>query len=121
MDRKEKVQARERRRKRVRIKVTGTIQKPRLCVFKSLKQMYAQLIDDTQRKVITGVSTLTLEVKPAIKHGGNVESARKVGEYIGKKAQELGITHVVFDRNGFKYHGRIRALAEGAREAGLIF
>lgn len=121
MDRKEKVQARERRRKRVRTKVTGTVQKPRLCVFKSLKQMYAQLIDDTQCKVITGASTLTQEMKPDIKYGGNVESARKVGEYIGKKAQELGITHVVFDRNGFKYHGRIRALAEGAREAGLIF
>ncbi len=121
MDRREKVEARERRKKRVRVKVQGTAGKPRLCVFKSLKQIYAQLIDDTDSKVITGASTLTKEVKVDVKYGGNVESAKKVGQYLGKKAQELGITHVVFDRNGFKYHGRIRAVAEGAREAGLIF
>jgi large subunit ribosomal protein L18 len=121
MDRREKVEARKRRRKRVRVKVFGTAGKPRLCVFKSLKQIYAQLIDDTGSKVITGASTLTKEIKVDVKFGGNVESARKVGQCIGKKAQELGITRVVFDRNGFKYHGRIKAVAEGAREAGLIF
>ena len=121
MDRKEKVVAREKRKKRIRVKIKGTFGKPRMCVYKSLNQIYVQLVDDTQNRVITGGSTLTGEVKTDVKHGGNVDSAKKVGLYIGKKAQELGISHVVFDRNGFKYHGRIKALAEGAREAGLIF
>jgi large subunit ribosomal protein L18 len=121
MRRKEKVEARSRRKKRIRKKIAGSMDKPRLCVYKSLKQMYAQVIDDTKDKVITGVSTLNKDIKAQIKHGGNIEGAKKVGEYIGKKAQELGIKHVVFDRNGFKYHGRVKALAEGAREAGLIF
>lgn len=121
MDRKDKVEARARRKKRVRVKVGGTEGRPRLCVYKSLRQIYAQIVDDTKSKVITGGSTLTGEVKAGVKHGGNVESAKMVGQFIGKKALELGITHVVFDRNGFKYHGRIKALAEGAREAGLIF
>jgi large subunit ribosomal protein L18 len=121
MDRKEKVVAREKRKKRIRVKVKGTAGKPRMCVYKSLNQIYVQLVDDTQNKVITGGSTLSEEVKADVKHGGNIDSAKKVGMYIGKKAQGLGITHVVFDRNGFKYHGRIKALAEGARETGLIF
>jgi large subunit ribosomal protein L18 len=121
MQRKEKVEARARRKTRIRVKVAGTPEKPRLCVYKSLKQMYAQLVDDTQDKVLTGASTLNQEVKSDVKYGGNVDAAKKVGAYIGKKALDMGITHVVFDRNGFKYHGRIRALAEGAREAGLIF
>jgi large subunit ribosomal protein L18 len=121
MQRKEKVEARARRKTRIRVKVNGTPDKPRLCVYKSLKQMYAQLVDDTRDKVISGTSTMNQEVKADIKYGGNVEAAKKVGMYIAKKALAMGITHVVFDRNGFKYHGRIRALAEGAREAGLIF
>jgi len=121
MDRKEKVQARARRKKRIRKKVFGSKDKPRLCVYKSLKEMYAQLVDDGEGKVILGISTLTKEVKSEIKYGGNVGAAKKVGEYIGKKASGLGITHVVFDRNGFKYHGRVKALADGGREAGLTF
>jgi large subunit ribosomal protein L18 len=121
MDRREKVEARERRKRRIRKKISGTTDKPRLCVYKSLKEIYAQLVDDSANKVITGVSSLSKELKAELKYGGNVGAAKKVGEYIGTKAKGLGIEHVVFDRNGFKYHGRVKALAEGAREAGLIF
>jgi large subunit ribosomal protein L18 len=121
MQRKAKVEAREKRKKRIRKTISGTAGKPRLCVYKSLRQIYAQLIDDSQDKVITSVSTLTKEIVATIKCGGNVEAAKKVGEHIGKKAAGMGISQVVFDRNGFKYHGRIKALADGAREAGLQF
>lgn len=121
MDRREKVEAREKRKRRIRKKIFGTKDKPRLCVYKSLKEIYAQLIDDSEGKVITGVSTLSKEIKSEVKYGGNVGAAKKVGEQIGKKASGLGVKHVVFDRNGFKYHGRIKALADGAREAGLLF
>jgi large subunit ribosomal protein L18 len=121
MDRSDKVAARLRRKKRVRAKISGSPEKPRLCVYKSLKAMYAQLIDDAGQKVLTGASTLTKELKVEIRYGGNVEAAKKVGEYVARKALALGITRVVFDRNGFKYHGRVKALADGAREAGLTF
>jgi large subunit ribosomal protein L18 len=121
MDRKKKTEARARRKKRIRKKISGTVARPRLCVYKSLKEMYVQLIDDSGNKVLTGASTLSKEVKAELKYGGNVEAAKKVGQYIAKKAKDLGFEHVVFDRNGFKYHGRVAALAEGAREAGLIF
>lgn len=121
MDRKEKIEARLKRKKRIRKKITGTAGRPRLCVFKSLRNMYAQLVDDTTGKVITGVSTLTADVKGDIKYGGNAASAKKIGETIAKKALGLGIKEILFDRNGFKYHGRVKALAEGAREAGLNF
>ena len=121
MQREDKVEAREKRKKRMRKKIQGTKDKPRLCVYKSLQQIYAQLIDDSEGKVITGISTLHKEVKPKVKSGGNIEAAKKVGEAIGKKAIDMGLAQVVFDRNGFKYHGRIKALAESAREAGLKF
>lgn len=121
MDRKEKVEARNRRKKRIRKKIFGTKDKPRLCVYKSLKEIYAQIINDAEGKVLTGVSTLNKDIKTEVKYGGNVKAAKRVGEQIGKIAAGLGIEHVVFDRNGFKYHGRIKALAEGAREAGLKF
>ncbi len=121
MDRRRKVEARSRRKKRIRKKISGVATKPRLCVYKSLKEIYVQLIDDSANKVMTGASTLSKEVKADLKYGGNVEAAKKVGQYIGRKAKEMGVEHVVFDRNGFKYHGRIAAVAEGAREAGLIF
>jgi large subunit ribosomal protein L18 len=121
MDRKEKIEARLKRKKRIRKKVTGTAERPRLCVFKSLKNTYAQIVDDASGKVITGVSTLSADVKSGIKYGGNVGGARKVGEAIARKALGLGIKEIVFDRNGFKYHGRVKALADGAREGGLIF
>ncbi len=121
MDRKEKIQARLKRKKRIRKKIAGTAERPRLCVFKSLRNMYAQIVDDTTGKVITGVSTLTADVRGEVKYGGNAGSAKKVGEAIAKKAVGLGIKEIIFDRNGFKYHGRVKALAEGAREGGLIF
>lgn len=121
MQRKEKVEARLKRKKRIRTKIFGTKEKPRLCVYKGIKEIYAQLIDDEEGRSLTGVSTLNKELKSQIKYGGNIEAAKKVGEYIGKKALEMGIKHIVFDRNGFKYHGRVKALGDGAREAGLIF
>jgi large subunit ribosomal protein L18 len=121
MDRRKKEAARSRRKKRIRKKISGVAAKPRLCVYKSLKEIYVQLIDDSSNKVLTGASTLSKEVKAELKYGGNVEAAKKVGLFIAKKAKEIGVEHVVFDRNGFKYHGRIAAVADGAREAGLIF
>jgi large subunit ribosomal protein L18 len=121
MARKDKVEARQRRKRRIRKKIQGTEQKPRLTVFKSIRQIYAQLVDDTRHRVLTGTSTLNKEVQGGLKSGGNSDAAKKVGEAIGRKALELGITEVVFDRNGFKYHGRVKALADGAREAGLKF
>jgi large subunit ribosomal protein L18 len=121
MERRDKIEARLKRKKRVRKKISGTAARPRLCVFKSLRHMYAQLVDDGTGKVITGVSTLSAEVKGGIKHGGNAGSAKAVGAAMAKKAQALGIKEVLFDRSGFKYHGRVKALADGAREGGLIF
>jgi large subunit ribosomal protein L18 len=121
MQRQDKVEARLKRKKRMKKKIFGTPEKPRLCVYRSLKGIYAQIINDAEHKVITGASNLNKELKPDIKYGGNVEAAKKVGLYIGKKARDIGITNIVFDRNGFRYHGRVKALADGAREAGLIF
>jgi large subunit ribosomal protein L18 len=121
MDRQAKIASRMRRKKRIRKKISGSAESPRLCVYKSLHHMYAQLVDDYQGKVITGLSTLNKDVSAKIKKSGNAEAAKVLGEAIGKKAQELGIKTVIFDRNGFKYHGRVKALADGAREAGLSF
>ena len=109
------------RHKRVRRKITGTTQRPRLCVFRSANNIYAQIIDDTKRVTLVAASSLEAEVKSAVNHTGNKEAAKKVGELVAKKAVEKGITEVVFDRGGYLYHGRIQELAEGAREAGLKF
>ena len=121
MERREKVERRLRRHRRIRKKIFGTSERPRLCVYKSLKHIYAQLIDDESQRIITGVSTLTPGVREHIKNGGNREAAKLVGKMVAERALALGIKKVVFDRNGFKYHGRIKALAESAREGGLIF
>ncbi len=121
MERRDKEAARLKRKKRIRKKVSGTAERPRLCVYKSLQNIYAQLVDDDAHRVITGVSSLTAEVKAATPYGGNAGSAKKVGEAMAKKALALGVKEIIFDRNGFKYHGRIKALADGAREGGLIF
>ncbi|ALP02054.1 50S ribosomal protein L18 [Clostridioides difficile] len=107
------------RHKRVRRKISGTSQRPRLCVFRSANNIYAQIIDDTKRVTLVAASSLEAEVKSAVNHTGNKEAAKKVGELVAKKAVEKGITEVVFDRGGYLYHGRIQELAEGAREAGL--
>ena len=109
------------RHKRVRRKVFGTPQRPRLCVFRSSNNIYAQIIDDANRVTLTAASSLDAEVKGAVNHGGNKEAAKMVGEMIAKRAIEKGITEVVFDRGGYLYHGRVQVLAEAAREAGLKF
>ena len=108
------------RHKRVRRKITGTTQRPRLCVFRSSNNIYAQIIDDANRVTLTAASSLDAEVKGAVNHGGNKEAAKMVGEMIAKRAIEKGITEVVFDRGGYLYHGRVQVLAEAAREAGLL-
>lgn len=109
------------RHKRVRRKITGTAQRPRLSVFRSANNIYAQLIDDDARVTIVAASSLEAEVKDAANHTGNKEAAKIVGQLVAKKAVEKGITEVVFDRGGYLYHGRVQELAEGAREAGLKF
>ena len=109
------------RHKRVRRKVFGTPQRPRLCVFRSSNNIYAQIIDDTNRVTLVAASSLDEAVKGAVNHTGNKEAAKMVGEMVAKKAVEKGITEVVFDRGGYVYHGRVAALAEGAREGGLEF
>ena len=109
------------RHKRVRRKVFGTPQRPRLCVFRSSNNINSQIIDDTNRVTLVAASSLDEAVKGAVNHTGNKEAAKMVGEMVAKKAVEKGITEVVFDRGGYIYHGRIKELAEGAREAGLKF
>jgi len=107
--------------KSVRKKIHGTAERPRLAVFKSLKHIYAQVIDDDLGVTLAAASSLDPEFKATELSGGNVEGAKKVGELIAKRALDKGITKVVYDRGGFLYHGRIAALADAAREAGLDF
>ena len=109
------------RHKRVRRKITGTTQRPRLCVFRSSNNIYAQIIDDTNRVTLVAASSLEADVKGAVNHTGNKEAAKMIGEAVAKRALDKGITEVVFDRGGYVYHGRVQALAEAAREAGLKF
>ena len=108
--------ARLRRHRRVRGKISGTAARPRLDVFRSAKHIYAQIIDDEQGVPLASASSMDKDFNA---YGGNVDAAKKVGENIAKKCLEKGITEVVYDRGGFVYHGRVQALAEGAREAGL--
>ncbi len=110
-----------RRQRRVRGKVSGTTARPRLRVTRSNAQIYAQIIDDVTGLTIASASTLDAEVKGSIKNGSNVAAAAAVGVAVGKRALEKGVTEVVFDRGGRLYHGRVKALADGAREAGLTF
>lgn len=106
---------------RVRKKISGTAERPRLCVFRSHKHVYAQIIDDVSGKTLVAASTLETPLKGELSYTGNQEAAKEVGKLIGEKAQAKGIKSVVFDRGGYIYHGRVAALAEGAREAGLEF
>lgn len=117
----EKSLSRLKRKIRVRKKIRGASDRPRLNIFKSAKHIYAQIIDDTNGATLASVSTLTDAVKSDLNYTGNIEAAKKVGASIAKVALEKGITTVVFDRNGFLYHGRIKALADAARENGLSF
>jgi len=113
--------ARLKRKKRVRSNLKGTLEKPRLNVFRSLKHIYAQAIVDTTGETLVSASTMSPEIEESLRYRGNVEAAKKVGELIAKKCLEKGIQKVVFDRNGYLYHGRVKALAEAARTSGLIF
>ncbi|WP_435922603.1 50S ribosomal protein L18 [Paenibacillus sp. DYY-L-2] len=117
----DKNKARLKRHLRVRKKIQGTAERPRLNVYRSSKHIYAQLIDDVAGVTLVSASTIDKGLSNEIGNGGNVESARKVGELIAKRAQEKGVKGVVFDRGGYLYHGRIQALADAAREAGLEF
>jgi large subunit ribosomal protein L18 len=116
-----KTLAREKRKKRVRSHLRGSSERPRLNVFRSLKHIYAQTIEDSTGKTLVSASTLSPELKGSLRYLGNVEAAKKVGELIAKKCLEKGIQKVVFDRSGYLYHGRVKALAEAARASGLIF
>jgi len=117
----QKTNSRLKRKIRVRKKIKGASDRPRLNVFKSAKHIYAQLIDDTNGTTLVATSTLVDAVKSDLNYTGNIEAAKKVGASIAKAALEKGIDRVVFDRNGFLYHGRIQALADAARETGLSF
>ena len=121
MSKLEKLEKRYRRHKRIRAKISGTAKMPRLCVFRSNKHIYAQLIEPAGGKVLANFSTLNAEVKKECSYGGNVTAAVVVGKAIGLKIKEQGITKLSFDRSGFRYHGRIKALADAAREQGLEF
>lgn len=117
----DKKKARIKRHNRVKKNVHGTSERPRLSVFKSSNHIYAQIVDDILCTTLLTVSTLSPDVREKAKNSGNIESAKLVGEAIGKKALDSNISKVVFDRGGYPYHGRIKALADAAREAGLTF
>ena len=116
-------EARERRHRRVRNNLTGTPERPRLNVYRSLEHIYAQVIDDTLGHTLASASTLDAEVKKKIGKKGQpkIEEAKIVGQIVAARAKSAGVTAVVFDRGGNRYHGRVKALAEGAREGGLDF
>ncbi|NMA54466.1 MAG: 50S ribosomal protein L18 [Firmicutes bacterium] len=112
---------RQLRRLRVRKKITGSSERPRLTVYRSLKHIYAQIINDETGTTLVSASSLDPEIRPKLVYGGNQAAAKAVGELIANRALEGGIDRVVFDRGGYLYHGRVAALAEAARAAGLIF
>ena len=114
-----RAKAREIRRKRVRRKVRGSQDRPRLCVFLSNKHIYSQVIDDAAGKTLVAASSLSKELKGKIKDTDNILASKAVGELVAQKCLKAGIKQVAFDRNGFIYHGRVRALADAAREKGL--
>ena len=113
--------SRVRRHHRVRLRVFGTAQRPRLNVFRSNAHIYAQVIDDTTGRTLISASSLDKELKGKVKNGGNVTAAVAVGQLVAERALKANVTAVVFDRGGYKYHGRIKALAEASREKGLKF
>jgi large subunit ribosomal protein L18 len=115
------IEGRERRKLRIRRKISGTPERPRLSVFRSLKHIYAQVVDDVAGATLAHSSTLAKDVKPQSDDANKSDAAKIVGKAIAAQLKAKGITKVVFDRNGYLYHGRIKALAEGAREGGLEF
>ena len=116
-----KVSMRERRRRRVRGKISGTSERPRLSVYRSLRHIYAQIIDDTRGTTLVAASTLEAPLRQELSYTCNREAAERVGALVAQRALEKGIRQVVFDRGGRLYHGRLKALADAAREAGLEF
>jgi large subunit ribosomal protein L18 len=118
---KTKEQIRGRIRRRIRKRLSGTAERPRLAVFRSQAHIYAQVIDDDQGQTLCATSSLAKDLRSRVKRGSNLEAAKAVGETIANMAKEKGIATVVFDRGGFLYHGRVKALAEAARQGGLKF
>jgi large subunit ribosomal protein L18 len=121
-----KLEGRQRRKKRIRKKVLGTAERPRLSVFRSARHIYAQVIDDLSGQTLASASTLSKDLRGGLAQGGlgsgkKLDAAKKVGALVAQQCKSKSITKVVFDRNGFLYHGRIKALADAAREAGLNF
>jgi large subunit ribosomal protein L18 len=117
----DKNKIRKRKHVRVRKKISGTAECPRLCVYRSNAHIYAQIIDDVAQTTLASASTLDKEIKGSVSVGSNIEAAKAVGKLIAERAQAKDIKVVVFDRSGYLYHGRVQALAEAAREAGLEF
>ncbi|HEU5317242.1 MAG TPA: 50S ribosomal protein L18 [Chloroflexota bacterium] len=113
--------ARQKRHRRIRSRLQGTTERPRLTVFRSNKHMYAQVIDDTHGRTLVAASTLDSGLKPELAELKKQEEAQRVGRLIAERAKSAGITQVVFDRSGYLYHGRVKQLADAAREAGLVF
>ena len=121
VSKKSRTEVRENKHRKLRNRFSGTAQRPRLAVFRSNNHMYAQIIDDTVGKSLVSASTLQKEVKAELEKTNNIDAAAYLGTVIAKKALEKGITTVVYDRGGFIYQGKVKALAEAAREAGLEF
>jgi large subunit ribosomal protein L18 len=118
---KSRGEARDKVRRRIRSRIQGTAERPRLSVFKSAKHCYAQVIDDRRGVTLVAASSLDEGFTTELKNGGNIAAAKKVGELLARRAKEKGVTRVVFDRGGYPYHGKVKALAESARENGLEF
>lgn len=122
MSRKSKKEiGRQKRHRRIRRRITGTPNRPRLSVHRSLSNLYVQLIDDVDQKTLLFASTRDKDFRKISAQGGNIQAATVLGEVLAKKAKSQGLSEVVFDRSGYLYHGRVKALAESARKAGLIF
>mgnify|MGYP000673719077 FL=1 len=121
VSKKSRTVVRENKHRRLRNRFSGTAERPRLAVFRSNNHMYAQIIDDTVGNTLVSASTLEKEIKAELNKTNDVEAAAYLGKVIAKRAMDKGISEVVFDRGGFLYHGKIEALAEAAREAGLVF
>lgn len=116
-----KTQQRIQRKQRIRKKISGTAGIPRMTVYRSLNNCYVQLIDDQTGRTLLGLSTISADLREQFARAGNIEAARKLGEAVAERALKLNISKVVFDRNGFLYHGRVKAIADGARAKGLQF
>lgn len=121
VSKKSRTEVRRKKHKRIRNRFSGTAERPRLSVFRSNKHMYAQLVDDNARHTLAAASTVEKDIQAELEKTNNIEAASYLGKVIAKRALDKGITTVVFDRGGFLYHGKIKALADAAREAGLKF